>query len=75
MMKDIFLEFKTVKDREEVMMKGPYTFWNMPMVVLDWRPDFSIERDMLRTIPIWKKLPPLPFKMWNPKSMAELRGP
>lgn len=29
------LKFKTVKDKEEVMMNGPYTFRNMLLVLVE----------------------------------------
>ncbi|XP_058734051.1 uncharacterized protein LOC131605747 [Vicia villosa] len=66
------LKFKTDADREEVMMKGPYTIRNMPMVLMDWRPDFSMERDMLRTVPIWVKLPRLLLHMWGERSLCKI---
>ena len=46
---------------EVVVMKGPYTIRSMPVVLKEWRPDFSLKQDMLRTIPIWIKLPKLPL--------------
>ncbi|CAK8563925.1 unnamed protein product [Lathyrus sativus] len=51
------LKLKSCKDRDKVIMNGPYTFQNMPMVIMEWRQDFSMERDVLRTIPLWVKLP------------------
>lgn len=33
------MKFKSDEDRDEVMMKGLYTIHDMPMVILEWRPD------------------------------------
>ncbi|CAK8564031.1 unnamed protein product [Lathyrus sativus] len=51
------LKFKSKRDRDGMMMKRPYTIHNMPMILMDWKLDFSIECDMLRALPIWIKLP------------------
>src|SRR4051812_22432789 len=37
------LRFKNGDDRDAVMMKGPYTFQNKPLVLQEWREDFSME--------------------------------
>ncbi|XP_058776932.1 uncharacterized protein LOC131651274 [Vicia villosa] len=66
------MRFKTETERDEVMMKGPYTIQNMPMVILEWRPDFSMERDMLHTVPIWVTLPQLPLHLWGEKSLGKI---
>lgn len=57
----LILKFKSEEERAEILLKGPYTIHNLPMVLLELRKDFSIERDMLRTVPIWVKFPQLPL--------------
>lgn len=66
------MKFKSMKDSEDVMMKGLYSIRNLPMVLLEWRPDFSMERDMLRSVPIWVKLPNLPVQMWGDSSLGKI---
>ncbi|XP_058733321.1 uncharacterized protein LOC131604923 [Vicia villosa] len=66
------LKFRNGDDRDEVLMKGPYTIQNMPMIIMEWRPDFSMAKDMLRTIPIWIKLPNLPLPLWGVNSLGKI---
>ncbi|XP_058726099.1 uncharacterized protein LOC131597415 [Vicia villosa] len=66
------LKFKNGDDRDEVLMKGPYTFQNKPMILLEWRHDFTMAKDMLRSIPIWIKLPSLPLPMWGAQSLGKI---
>ncbi|XP_058775015.1 uncharacterized protein LOC131649265 [Vicia villosa] len=66
------LKFKNGDARDEVMMKGPYTFQNKPMILLEWRPDFTMAKDMLKSIPIWIKLPNLPLPMWGAPSLGKI---
>jgi hypothetical protein len=54
------------------MMQGPYTIRNMPMLLRDWKPNFSDKRDMLRTLPIWIKLPQLPLYLWGARSLSKI---
>lgn len=41
------LKFRNGDDRDEVMIKGPYTIQNKPMILMEWRHDFSMEKDIL----------------------------
>lgn len=66
------LKFKSDSDRDAVMVKGPYTIHNMPMRLLEWRPDFSMERDMLRALHVWVKLPQLLLYLWGEKSLEKM---
>ncbi|XP_058784641.1 uncharacterized protein LOC131659469 [Vicia villosa] len=66
------MRFKSMKEKEEILMNGPYTIKNIPMLLRDWKPDFCMKKDMLRTIPIWVKLPQLPLEMWGAKSLNKI---
>ncbi|CAJ2662985.1 unnamed protein product [Trifolium pratense] len=66
------LRFHSFQDKDDVLMKGPYTIRNMPMILRDWKPDFSLKRDMLRTLPIWVKLPQLPLHLWGVRSLSKI---
>ncbi|XP_058738371.1 uncharacterized protein LOC131610432 [Vicia villosa] len=66
------LKFKSYADMDKVMMKGPYTIHNAPMVIMEWRPNFSMEKDMLRTMSIWIKLLQLPLYLWGERSLGNI---
>ncbi|XP_058763382.1 uncharacterized protein LOC131636806 [Vicia villosa] len=66
------LKFKTHKEKEEILMNGPYMIKNMPMILRDWKPNFSMKTDMLRTIPLWVKLPQLPLEYWGVNSLTKI---
>ncbi|XP_058783013.1 uncharacterized protein LOC131657658 [Vicia villosa] len=57
---------------DAVLMKGPYTLRNIPLMLKEWKPDFNLKRDMLRTIPLWVKLPKLPLHLWGAKSLSKI---
>ncbi|XP_058749652.1 uncharacterized protein LOC131622633 [Vicia villosa] len=65
------LRFNSFEDRDEVMMKEPYSIRNMPMILKEWRPDFDLKKDLLRTLPIWIKLPKLPLHLWGEHSLKK----
>ncbi|XP_058758888.1 uncharacterized protein LOC131632129 [Vicia villosa] len=66
------LRFHSHKDRDDVLMKGPYTIRNMPMLLAEWKPNFNLKRDMLRTIPVWIQLPQLPLHLWGTTSLGKI---
>ncbi|CAK8563193.1 unnamed protein product [Lathyrus sativus] len=57
---------------DQVMLKGPYTIRNMPMLLREWQPGFNLKNDMLRALPIWIKLPNLPLHLWGEKSLSKI---
>src|SRR4051812_41038637 len=59
------IKFTSEIDRDLVMRKGPYTIHRKPMFLHHWTPDFTLEKDMIRTLPIWITLPQLPLAYWG----------
>lgn len=66
------LRFMNREDKETVMMRGPYTIRNMPIILKEWTPDFNLSKDLERTMPIWVKLPQLPLCLWGLKSLNKI---
>ncbi|XP_058746042.1 uncharacterized protein LOC131618903 [Vicia villosa] len=66
------LRFKTHDDMDVVLMRGPYTICNIPMLLREWRPDFNLKTDLLRTLPIWVKLPQLHLHLWGATSLNKI---
>ncbi|XP_058761495.1 uncharacterized protein LOC131634890 [Vicia villosa] len=66
------IRFQSQSDLDAVLMKGPYTLRNIPLMLKEWKPDFNLKRDMLRTIPLWVKLPRLPLHLWGARSLSKI---
>ncbi|XP_058722177.1 uncharacterized protein LOC131593630 [Vicia villosa] len=66
------LRFKSHEDMDGVMMKGPYTLRNIPIILKEWRPNYNVKDYMLRTLPIWVKLPKLPLHLWGARSLNKI---
>jgi hypothetical protein len=66
------LRFHSHKERDDVLLKGPYTIRNMPMLLAEWKPNFNLKNDMMRTIPVWVQLPQLPLHLWGPKNLGKI---
>ena len=66
------LRFSSHREREEVMMKGPYTIRNMSVLLREWRRDFNLKKDLLRTLPLWVKLPYLPLYLWGDNTLGKI---
>ncbi|CAK8531877.1 unnamed protein product [Lathyrus sativus] len=68
------LRFKSFKDRDEVLLRGPYMIRNIPLLIHEWRPGFKVKDELLRTLPIWVKLPQLPIILWGDTSLNKIRS-
>ncbi|XP_058726331.1 uncharacterized protein LOC131597664 [Vicia villosa] len=66
------LRFKQRDDLDAVVMQGPYTIRNMPLLLKTWRPDFNLNDDLLRTLPIWVKLPQFSLHLWEERSLNKI---
>lgn len=66
------LKFHSLDDRDQVFRNGPYTIHGVPMILKEWNKYFDFKRDMMRTLPVWVKLPNLPLYLWNPKSLGKI---
>lgn len=66
------LRFKSFRDRDEVLLRGPYMIRNIPLLIREWRPGFKIKDELLRTLPIWVKLPQLPIILWGDTSLNKI---
>ncbi|XP_058768322.1 uncharacterized protein LOC131642051 [Vicia villosa] len=66
------LRFSSFRQRDDVLMKGPYSIRNMPLLIHEWRADFNLQTDLLRTLPIWVKLPNLPLYLWGETSLNKI---
>ncbi|KAK2977066.1 hypothetical protein RJ640_017590 [Escallonia rubra] len=54
---------------------GPWSFDNKPMVLKPWTKDMSMEKEGLKTVPIWIKLPQLPLQFWSKSMLSTLGKP
>lgn len=66
------MKFNTCEGKEAVLMRGPYSIHNVPMILKNWCQEFNFKRDMIRTIPVWVKLPNLPLHLWSASSLGKI---
>ncbi|XP_058757400.1 uncharacterized protein LOC131630653 [Vicia villosa] len=66
------LRFKDSEDMDSVLMKGPYSIRGMHVRIKEWNPEFNLKKDLMRTIPIWIKLPMLPLQLWGASSLNKI---
>ncbi|XP_058760792.1 uncharacterized protein LOC131634153, partial [Vicia villosa] len=64
--------FRSKEDKDVVLMRGPYTIYKKPILLHEWTPNFTLQDDVLRVLPIWVTFPQLPLKFWGDKSMGKI---
>ncbi|XP_057249289.1 uncharacterized protein LOC130590763 [Beta vulgaris subsp. vulgaris] len=73
--KGIFIvRFNNVEDSLKIVNKGFHFFDQKPLIVKLWDPDMDVDKNMVKMVPIWVKLPGLPFKYWGEKSLFKIVG-
>lgn len=54
---------------------GGFNFFDQkPLITKLWDPDMIVDKDDVVSVPIWIKLPQLPFKYWGEKSLFKIVG-
>lgn len=66
------IRFKNKEDFCEVAHSGPHMYFGKPTVVKPWSPTFNIKDELIRTVPVWIRLPNLPLDCWSNDSLSRL---
>nr|XP_021851937.1 uncharacterized protein LOC110791493 [Spinacia oleracea] len=66
------IRFVSRKDRDSVLMAGPYSFFSRPMIVKPWSAKFNFQEEILRVIPVWVRLLNLPLNYWGVDSLSRI---
>ncbi|XP_019255064.1 PREDICTED: uncharacterized protein LOC109233643 [Nicotiana attenuata] len=62
----------SVKERDEVLMNGPYTMNSRPVILKAWAEGFDFNEEVLKTILLWVKFPKLPLNYWSNKALSKI---
>lgn len=66
------IRFEDRKDKDKMLFEGPYMIANRPIIVKDWVAGFCFEKEVLREIPLWVRLPKLPLNCWSGDSLSRI---
>lgn len=66
------VRFETRDDKERMLMGGPFMIANRPIVVKEWVAEFNFEKEVLKEVPLWIRLPNLPLPFWSEKSLSRM---
>ncbi|XP_074576165.1 uncharacterized protein LOC141832578 [Curcuma longa] len=61
----LIFRFNNVKDREGVLIKGPYFMFRRPLFLKNMPEFFKFDDHEIKRVPVWIKLPGLPLECWN----------
>ncbi|KAK4360270.1 hypothetical protein RND71_019222 [Anisodus tanguticus] len=53
--------FDNMEDRDDVVYSWPHIINSRPVIIRAWTPNFCINNEVLRIIPLWIRLPNLPM--------------
>lgn len=66
------ISFANSDDLHEIFYSGPHMFFGKPAIVKIWSPSFNLHDEVLRSVPIWVKLPNLPLNCWSMDSLSRI---
>lgn len=66
------VNFASFSDQKKVMDAGPYFFYNKPIMLKPWSESYRFDEDVLKTMPLWVRLPNLPLHFWGLDSLSRI---
>ncbi|XP_058741549.1 uncharacterized protein LOC131613926 [Vicia villosa] len=66
------IRFKDRVDRDAVLMRRPYSIFKKPILLHEWNPNFTLQEDVLRVLPIWVMFPQFPLYCWGDQSIGKI---
>lgn len=66
------VRFESPADKDRLLCEGPYTIASRPIIVKEWVADFCFEKEVLKKIPLWIRLPNLPLTCWSGDSLSRI---
>jgi hypothetical protein len=64
--------FELKSDRDLIFRNGPYFFGPRGLYLNKWTPDFDPENDIPSAVPVWVRLPHLPFHCWGDEVLKSI---
>lgn len=66
------IRFEAHTNKEKMPFEGPYMIASQPVIVKEWMTDLYFEREILKEVPLWVKLPNLPLTCWSSNSLSRI---
>ncbi|XP_021756872.1 uncharacterized protein LOC110721944 [Chenopodium quinoa] len=66
------INLRSLDNLNSVMSEGPHMFYGKP--VKPWTDKFDFSSEILRTIPLWVKIPNLPLNCWGAETLSKIRS-
>ncbi|XP_019229452.1 PREDICTED: uncharacterized protein LOC109210484 [Nicotiana attenuata] len=64
--------FNSDDDKNSLIQQGPYTFHNRLLILKQWEPNFQMNKELTRKIPIWVIFPGLPIQYWTQENLGRI---
>ena len=65
-------EFISKDDRDLIFRNGPYFMGSQGLYLNRWTPDFDLNLDSPKEVPVWVRLPNLSAHCWNSESLEKI---
>ncbi|XP_019242636.1 PREDICTED: uncharacterized protein LOC109222774 [Nicotiana attenuata] len=66
------IRFSSIEERDQILYSGPHTINNRPIIMKAWSEEFNLHDEVLKTIPLWVKLPNLPVNWWSMTTLSKI---
>ncbi|XP_021734544.1 uncharacterized protein LOC110701237 [Chenopodium quinoa] len=66
------IKMQNSDDMNVVLSASPHMFFGKAAIVRPWSEKFDFHAEVLRTVPIWVKLPNLPLNCWGVDTLSKL---
>ncbi|KAI3712402.1 hypothetical protein L1987_70958 [Smallanthus sonchifolius] len=67
-----FFKFKTKKGMDQLLEDGPWMIRNVPIILNEWSPSATVEKEDIKSIPVWVKMHDVPLAAFTEDGLSRL---
>ncbi|KAJ0766031.1 hypothetical protein HanPI659440_Chr08g0310681 [Helianthus annuus] len=67
-----FFKFKTKEGLDQLLEDGPWTIRNVPIILNEWSPNVTVEKQDIKTVPVWIKMHEVPLTAFTEDGLSLL---
>ncbi|KAJ0955350.1 hypothetical protein HanPSC8_Chr01g0001871 [Helianthus annuus] len=67
-----FFKFKDKKGIDQLLEDGPWMIRNVPIILKEWSPSVTVEKEEITTVPVWVKMHDVPLPAFTEDGLSLL---
>lgn len=68
------VKFNNDDGKRNALNNGPIMFDRKPVIIKEWDPNLDLQKESVKRMPVWIRMPGLNLKYWGASTLSKLAG-